>query len=197
MDLMSHFRMESLQPLIMLITPGATAVIPYVLMVVTGNDKIASFLDKHEFMFGTLVVLLAVAAGLILEDFGSLIESRIWDKLQEDTTKNEAVWWKYLRTAFEVEPMGQRYLRTILLRMKFELSFSLSLIPLFIGLVILNGRFSLLSGRSMKLVGLIVIVLAAYLLWESYQSASLLKRLHAALTDKIIIVGKDTKGTTE
>ena len=189
--------MESLQPLIMLITPGATAVIPYVLMVVTGNDKIASFLDKHEFMFGTLVVLLAVAAGLILEDFGSLIESRIWDKLQEDTTKNEAVWWKYLRTAFEVEPMGQRYLRTILLRMKFELSFSLSLIPLFIGLVILNGRFSLLSGRSMKLVGLIVIVLAAYLLWESYQSASLLKRLHAALTDKIIIVGKDTKGTTE
>ena len=69
-----------------------------------------------------LLVLASIGAGLIVEDVGSRIESLYFDKRLARTAEfstHSTEWFQYLRLAFRVEPIGQRYLRAILLRFKF------------------------------------------------------------------------------
>jgi hypothetical protein len=59
-----------------------------------------------------------------LEYVGSTIEVTIFDRaLNEATSGQHSLDWnKYLRIAFPIEPVGVRYIRAILLRMKCELA---------------------------------------------------------------------------
>lgn len=123
-------------------------------------------------------LMVVVGAGLLLENLGSLIESRVYDKRLERSNLDHLKNWRtYLGLAFEHEPVGHLYLRTIVIRMKFELSMGVA-IPFFwlgvcwlrcIGVVLIPLRFYYVT------VGLFVLLL--YFLWEGYQSASLLSQI--------------------
>ncbi len=97
----------------------------------------------------TLVLALAsIAAGLLVEDIGSRIESRFLDKrlgAQPAFSTHSEEWNQYLRLVFKTEPVGQRYLRAILLRFKFELGASIALLSSSIGLLL--SRSALLGRR--------------------------------------------------
>jgi len=87
----------------------------------------------------TLVLAMAsVAAGLFVEDVGSRIESQYFDKRIEKLPKYSAhssEWNQYLRLTFKIEPVGQRYLRSVMLRFKFELGTAVALLSSGIGLL--------------------------------------------------------------
>src|ERR1700733_7814336 len=77
-----------------------------------------------------LLALACIAAGLLVEDIGSRIESRFLDKrlgTQPGFSTHSDEWNQYLRLVFKAEPVGQRYLRAILLRFKFELGTAIAL----------------------------------------------------------------------
>jgi hypothetical protein len=152
---------------------------------------------RYEVTFGTLAVLVALAAGFILEDVGSWIEL-LWDRLQDDRKANEEIWWRYLRTAFVVEPVGEGYLRTILLRMKFELSFGASLVPMLVGVLLLNRLSPFASGCHVLVFAAITVVIFAFVMEESCRSACLLAEIRRRLCEQIVVVGsKDTNPASD
>ena len=67
-------------------------------------------------------------------------------------------WYSYLRLAFRVEPVGQRYLRTLVLRLKFELNASLALVIAGCGLPFTHIQFI-----SPYLLGAVMLAVACYL----------------------------------
>jgi hypothetical protein len=78
-----------------------------------------------------LLALTSIAVGLLVEDIGSRIESRWFDKHlsgKPGFSSHDDEWNQYLRLTFSIEPVGQRYLRTILLRFKFEVGTAIALL---------------------------------------------------------------------
>ncbi|UHQ18813.1 hypothetical protein LVB87_11535 [Lysobacter sp. KIS68-7] len=69
-------------------------------------------------IFGMVLV-----AGFVLEDLGSRIEAKILDRwLRDKAPLLFAYWYRYLGLKTDAEVVGQRYLRALLVRFKFELS---------------------------------------------------------------------------
>jgi len=137
-----------------------------------------TFWTDHPVAFVSVVLISVLAAGLVLEDFGSRIEGSIWDRwLKARVSTFDQDWHIYLRLQAHEEIVGQRYLRSILIRMKFELSMAPALIIHAIGLVWTNLGNSILDVYDLTVVVVILLALAAYLLWESWTSAQLLVEL--------------------
>jgi hypothetical protein len=182
MNLSSTFNAEVFRPIATIAVPGSFAILPYVLIATHKYEGLILFWDKHEATFIVIITLIVIAVGLVLENLGSEIEARIWDPLcKKSNSCHDTNWYKYLRKAFAVEPIGQRYLRTIILRMKFELGFSVSLIPFWIGMIWLNCIKLNLSKNTMIWASVGVAILFIYMLFASYCSSKLLGKLRAEL----------------
>jgi hypothetical protein len=106
---------------------------------------LAAYRDGHEVPYYAITFLVVLAVGLLLEDIGSVIEANVWDALLESEYEIEAIWAKYLILAFDKEPIGQRYLRTVLLRLKFELGCAVAFLAFLIGMAWLNVAFPVIS----------------------------------------------------
>ena len=190
MDVLSAFKSEIFRPLATLVVPGATAVSPYIVLAIYYNKFVADFWTAHPNHFAFFVGVAIIATGFILEDLGSRLESGVWDEIIESKTSVQFSDWRaYLAKEYtkDAEPIGQHYLRTILMRFKFELSFGLALVFCWFGLLWLQLvvtprpwnplRFSVFS--FFMLVG------AVYLLWESYGGSWVLADVrHVLLTGK-------------
>jgi hypothetical protein len=114
----------------------------------------------------------AVAAGFVLEDMGARIEAKIWDPLIERDTKcQHDDWYGFLCYAPLTEPVGHRYLRTLTLRLKFELAFGIALVSLWFGSLWLDSLELLWRHNSVVLFSSITLASASYLLWESEETA--------------------------
>ena len=88
-------------------------------------------MDRNHTETSLLLALTSIASGLLVEDIGSRIESRSFDKHLSGKPKfsrHHEEWGRYLRLTFSIEPVGQRYLRTILLRFKFEVGTAIALL---------------------------------------------------------------------
>jgi hypothetical protein len=184
-EIASPLKPETFRPFATLVIPGTAATAPYIAGLAYRSPAIRAFVQDHELIFGTLCLLVVVAAGFVLEDVGSRIEKRAWLPLQGDANE-EGIWWEYLRTAFIHEPVGQRYLRTIVLRLKFELSFGLSLIPMWLGFLWLNRQVEVIPGSLWCAFSILTFLLCAVLLFESYRSTVLLTRIRRELAKSII-----------
>jgi hypothetical protein len=184
-EITSPLKPDTIRPFATLVIPGTAATAPYIAALAHQSPAVEAFAKNHEVIFGTLCFLVVVAAGFVLEDVGSRIEKRVWLRLQRDPNE-ERIWWEYIRTAFIHEPVGQRYLRTIVLRMKFELSFGLSLIPMWLGLLWLNRQIEVIPGALWCAFSVLTMLLAAGLLFESYRSTVLLTRIRSELAKGII-----------
>jgi hypothetical protein len=168
-DVLSAFGSEIFRPLVTLLLPGALSLSTWTIVAITKNATVGQLVQKSRSESIALLVVLTLFMGLVCEELGSHLEE-IFDRIR--TRRNgthKANWHRYLRLAFRVEPVGQHYLRTILLRLKFELGCLFGLIPAMIGI-----WFTDISpwARSWWFVG--GLFLAAFFLYEAWASHELL-----------------------
>ena len=180
MDLSSTFKEEVYRTIVVVLIPGGLALSPFLMTAFISNDHLSEFYGNHPNFSAFLLVTCAIAAGLIIENFGSCLEKEIDQRLERDNPKHMSDWWAYLSVTFEKEPIGQSYLRTILLRLKFELSMFFSLIIFSIGLIITSA---ILCTFNLYILFAIVLAtpLAFYLKHEAYNSCKLLAKVRAKL----------------
>jgi hypothetical protein len=76
-----------------------------------------------------ILLFVTIAIGLVVEDWGARIENAL-DENAEVDSKGEHFrnWYAYLRTCFESDPVGRRYTRTLVLRLKFELGMAVAML---------------------------------------------------------------------
>ena len=186
MDLTAPFKTEVLRPITTLIVPGTIAVGPFVLILEDYVAPVARFMAEHASAFAVLLVISVLAAGFIIDDLGAAIESRIWDPLLEKRdpshTRN---WHAYLKLQINDELVGQRYLRTKVTQLKFELAMAPALMIFWIGLAWLQVIHGLWSRLGFVVVTLLILAGAGYLLWESFKTARVLSRTRALILEAI------------
>lgn len=175
--------------IIQLIAPGLIAVFPTFIIFLDLFPNAKSYLHSYGTVTILLLFFLALICGLLLEDIGSQIETKFFDRrnLKKDIKFNE-IWGKYLLLTFtEGEPVGQRYLGKILLRMNFELSTGIAILPFTIGLIVLNHLKPFISPCfcSDLTFSLISCVIIYYLIVvEARKSSEILARTRKALVER-------------
>ncbi len=146
------------------------------------------FLFKNIAHFSTILTILSIITGLLIENIGSRIEVSIYDKKnRKEDPDYIKTWGKFLLIKYEgSEPIGQRYLRNILLRMKFELSFALALIIMAIGLVFLDIEQTIFVSYYAKFFGFYFfpLIFSFYLFCEGYSSSKVLAETRKKLVGK-------------
>lgn len=168
-----------------------TSVFPFFIIFLNHfpDDKI--FLFKNPSLLVTVITILSLIARIILENIGSLVEVRCFDKKNIILFKNyNDTWEKFLMLNYDgKEPSGHRYVRNILMRMKFELSFGFALIPLGAGLVILDCQHVLVTSFLLKIILFYLIPLlgSIYFLKEAYDSSLVLAKTRQLLVNKYYI----------
>lgn len=122
MDLEKAASNEVFRPLVSIAVPGGIALAPYVIVAEHYITDIATFWHDHDAAFTAIIIGLVLAVGLMLEDVGALIEIG-FDSLLEWKKKNQFEnWQKYLKLRTKDEYIAQRYIRTLVTRLKFEMS---------------------------------------------------------------------------
>ena len=162
-----------------LFIPGFFALLPYSIIFFRKFPDVNNYLSKSDGLTSALIILLAITTGLILEDFGSLIEKEVWDKMNRSKFPNmDLEWNNYLMLELpkESDLVAQRYLRTILIRMKFELSFSISLFIMIIGLTFLYHEIHYVDSFCTFICVSVIFpfLLGLYVLYESKTSSKLM-----------------------
>jgi hypothetical protein len=174
MDFTAPLKGEILRPVMTHLVPGATLVAPCALFVRHRGPEIFALVASQPVVAVTVLTLAMLAAGFVLEDVGTRVEVRWDESLSSERKDHRDIWNQYLLLAFKEEPIGQRYLRTVLLRMKFELHFAIGLLlswPVWLWLQIDRPYW---SGWGFAMYSLITFALAGYLIYEARTSARVL-----------------------
>jgi hypothetical protein len=193
MDLISGFRSELFRPFVTLGIPGAISTGPYIIIVGHYFPQALIFWNDHPSAFITIIVITVFAVGLVLEDMGARIEF-IWDcwldrwaaalrtcvlrragsKRYHTANAHLCDWTDYLELELTDEIIGERYLLTIVMRMKFELAMIPSLFLASCGIAWLQIIDKFWTWPRFVLLLAALALLFIYLLWESLQSAKTL-----------------------
>lgn len=175
--------------LIQILVPGLVCIIPYFLIFLNQFQSETAFLVDNPNVLIFLVTIVGVIAGFILENIGSMIEVYVYDPINKKKFEDyESTWEKFLLLNYDgVEPIGHRYVRNILIRMKFELSMGIAIIPMAIGFVILDFQHLLISSLIIK--GLLFYIIPLYssmyvLIFEAYNSSKVLASKRKLLVDR-------------
>lgn len=179
----SVFKAEVFRPLVVLLIPGALAVFPLVLLANGEFADVASFRIANPLIYYFGLFCVAISTGMIIENLGSMIEVLGWDKrLKRLDPKNfDSDWDLYLQTKYEIEPVGQHYLRTILLRMKFVTHLAIAVLVAVIGSTISHYLREIPSSGHLGLLACAGVPLSLYMFWESFQSCKVLARIRKLL----------------
>lgn len=175
---------------IQLITPGLIAAYPFIILFFDEiPDARDFFLKDSNGLFLAFLILIGLIAGIVLENFGSRIEVWIYDVEQSKIEFDYFIIWnKFLQLTYDSsEPVGDRYLRNILLRMKFEVSTGAALVFMVIGLAIWNYRQTIFHSFFLNLfiVYLLPLSVSLYLiLYEGRSSSRILAKTRRLLVDK-------------
>ena len=194
MDLTSPFKSEVLRPITTWVIPGSIAIGPYLLITAYYVPSVGNFLRTEPSAAAAVVAICVVAAGLILDNFGSSIEASWWDPLLVKRYPNHlSDWDRYLKLRIKDEIVAARYLRDHLLRMKFELSMAPALMLFWMGLLWLNYIYRIWFARGTVLISVILAIGDVYFLYSSFHSARVLSRVRASILEAVeeeAIIGK-------
>ena len=179
MDFASAVKNDAFAPILTYVVPGAVATAPYFLVAASYFDPVVQFGSAHPAAFTLAVTVIVLLAGALLEEFGQRLEL-LWDRFIE--TPN---WVPYLKLRLKDEIIAQRYLRRVVVRMKFELSMVFAVPLLATGLAWLNSLHSLWSAYAFGWTAVVLIGLFIYLSWESWESAGLLHRTRQIIIDAV------------
>ena len=122
MDPTTAVRTDTLPAIATVLAPGAFATAPYVWALLTHSERVRRFAGDHEATALTVAALVWIVAGFAIDSAGSYVEVYAIDRRRPDHDEMLATWWKYLRIAWVHEPIGQHYLRRLLVSFKFELN---------------------------------------------------------------------------
>lgn len=183
----SAFTTDVFRPLATLLIPGAIGVTTWVVAVLWKFPTLKNLVSGNHTETGTLLFLTMVFAGLVFEDFGARWEV-VLDRWADDRTngKHTNDWNAYLQIAFKSDPIGRRYARTLVLRLKFELGIAFAMISAGIGLIWLA-----VLGLSYSVVlscGGICVLFAVWGLIEASATHKVLSKTRAALLGTIRVI---------
>ena len=110
-----------------------------------------------------------------------------WTRRKKENADYFPEWYEYLSQTFKEgdEPIGHRYLRTIVTRMKFELSFGISLICMCVGIIWLNLIQPSIAVLPMIVQTVPAIVISVYLIRESNSSSELLSKVRSEMLARL------------
>jgi len=184
LDPTSALRPDSFRYLALIVVPGAIGVGPYVFVAAEFLEALRPFWNEHSFAFAGVVGVAVIALGFILEDIGSRIEAGIIDPaLRHEFPSLSLTWERYLQLQIGDEYIGQRYLRGVVLRMKFELSLAPALLVCGMGLMWLAALRTDMSGAHVGALASFLFLMAFGAVTEAESSARILARTRELLVD--------------
>ncbi len=171
MDPVSGLKGELFRPLVSVLIPGVFAAAPFGLIAFLQYPLMERILASTVgagavILFGGLIV------GMVLEDIGSTIEVFIWKWVKNE--EREAEWSKYLSLKTNDEIIGERYLKSLHVRMKFELAMIPAIISFTSGANLCNHLFGGATGLQMWCLTIAMSVLLGFLIWQAYLSGLVL-----------------------
>jgi hypothetical protein len=169
-DPTSAVRTDALPVIATVIAPGAFASSSYAWAVLSSAPDLRAFLDQHEAIAVAAALLLWVVAGFLIESLGSYVEVYAIDRRRPDHRQQLKNWWRYLRIAWEKEPIGQRYLRRLLVSFKFELNMCVAALTATAGVVWLRVIGRLRSSTTA--VAIVVLCVVGYVLFRAAKDSS-------------------------
>lgn len=188
MDKLTSLNLTFDRVVIQFIIPGLVALLPYLVLLFHEKSEFEEYLlNEGKTLLIVSICFLALIIGIMLENLGSRIEVYIYDTWQKkEHTNYMDVWYAYLTIAFEKEPVGQRYLRNILFRMKFEVSMACALLIMAGGLFALNSRNDLFESHFWRCVVIYIlpITISFWLLFEGWQSSQILHKVRSLLVEE-------------
>jgi hypothetical protein len=185
-DIFSAFGSEVYRPLIVQVLPGFVASSTWIIALFDRSSGFQRFLIEHTTEAALSITFASVFVGHICEDVGSRLE-QFWFKQPKSQKADERwpEWYAYLRLAFKVEPVGHRYLRTLVLRLNFELNASVALIVASFGVL-----FTHIAFVNPYVLSAIMLAIACYLaVIEARASVSYLRELRSEMLKDIRIIG--------
>ena len=178
MDVAAALKNEFFRPFVTILVPGSTAIAPYILVAAFYAPQCRAFWDTHPSAASIIIAVAVVSTGLVLENIGSFIEVKWWDAILQQTIEGHLEEWEaYLRLYLRDELIGQRYLRDVLTRMKFELTMGPALLASWVGLIWMNTIYQVWSYAGLYWLSVFMLCLSIYLIRESFKSARVLSRV--------------------
>jgi hypothetical protein len=131
----SAFTSDVFRPLVTLLIPGAIGISTWFVGLLWHFPDLETLAHNNHTDVALVLVLAMTFAGLVLEDLGARVETH-WDaRKDKQDGRHIDNWYAYLRTAFKADPIGRRYLRTLVLRLKFELGIAFAMLSAGIGIL--------------------------------------------------------------
>jgi hypothetical protein len=166
MNLFAAFQSEVFRPLVTLLIPGAFGVSSWVLVLLWKYPHLKELASSNRTEAAVVLFLVTTAAGMLIEDLGARFEKFRDGQLDKNPKGDHMrIWYDYLRTAYEKDPIGRGYIRTVVVRLKFELGIAIASLSTVIGIVVLY--FMGLSGGPALLFVSLPGGLSAYEWWEA------------------------------
>jgi hypothetical protein len=180
MNLPSGISSVAIKPIATIIAPGMMVLYPYLIVLGHYNGNLWTAVAEPNASIGLLILIAAIAIGMVIENIGSRIEVS-WD----NEPNSDESWYGYLAYIGK-EPIGFRYISTIVVRLKFELATlvsSIAVIPSIIWLAALN-RFS--ACWQCCLIISLLVGFAFYFGFEARTSARLLAKTRKKIMERLI-----------
>lgn len=187
-NLFSAFTNDVFRPLATLLIPGAIGVSTWFIALIWHFSKLNELVTRNRADSGLVLLLAAIFAGMIFEDLAARWEVQL-DHWADARTQNahSTNWWKYLQTSFKSEPIGRRYARALVLRLKFELGTAFALLSAALGMIWLSVLGLGLSATIW--LELLCVSCALWLFKEAKDSHKVLSKTRAAILENIRVIG--------
>ena len=171
-DITSILRNEVFRPSVTLIGPGALASSPYIILAYTHFESFKTAIHTESFLFFSFGLILFATLGLIIDSIGADIEIHNDKKIEseKDHYGLEDRWNEYLRIVFEKEPVGHRFLRTVVLKLKVELNFVPALLVTIPGIV-LAAICNFVSILTVSILIVVIIIMSFWLFTRSKETS--------------------------
>jgi len=183
----SAFSSDVFRPLATLLLPGAIGITTWTIAILWKFPAIKSLVSGNHTEAGFVFFLAMVFAGMVFEDFGARWEVLL-DRWADSRTNGQHTknWDAYLQIAFKSDPIGRRYARALVLRLKFELGVVFGMISAGLGLIWLG----VLGLRCAVLIccGSLCLSFAVWGLIEASDTHKVLSKTRAALLGTIRVI---------
>lgn len=174
--------------LMQLVLPGAIAAFPFLSLYFDRQPDVYKVLTQDSITYlVTFCLFISLLVGFGIEGIGSRLEVFRFDKcLKTKFPEFNSTWEKYLQLSYKNDPIGQRYLRNIVFRMKLELSMALSLICLNLGMICYERYYTVFFDKllNISILHIIPAFASIYLYQEAWASAKVLHNTRKLLVDK-------------
>ena len=165
-----------------LVLPGTVAAAPWIALVWGPPHNLKTFVDANQGVSAAAGVLLVIGVGLLVDSIGTFVESHVVDSWHKDAELLRQRWTEYLKIAWVREPIGQSYLRRVLMAFKFELNLLIAALATFPGTLLL-GYYKVVPVHAAFWTLSLTLVFAVYLAYAVRVDSDLLHRLRCDLLD--------------